>query len=109
MSVASVRIAPVSLPVSCDVQQQAVKQHDAQPKTKLKPQIIQSTAADLQRLSHAFNKKLQFVVDHKSNQVLVKVIDKETDKVIREIPPKELQRLHKNLKEAIGLLFNEMV
>jgi len=41
--------------------------------------------------------------------VIVKVIDKETDKVIKELPPAELQRLHSNLKEAIGLLFNEMV
>jgi flagellar protein FlaG len=41
--------------------------------------------------------------------VIVKVIDKETDKVIKELPPEELQRLHRNLKEAAGHLFNEMV
>jgi flagellar protein FlaG len=29
--------------------------------------------------------------------------------VIKELPPEELQRLHKNLKEAVGLLFDEMV
>jgi flagellar protein FlaG len=86
-----------------------VRQSDAQPEKKPKPQIIQSKAADLQRISHAFNKKLQFVVDQSSNQVIVKVIDKETDKVIKELPPEELQRLHSNLKEAIGLLFDEMV
>jgi len=49
------------------------------------------------------------VVDHSSNQVIIKVIDKETDKVVKELPPEELQRLHSNLKEAIGLLFDEMV
>jgi len=48
-------------------------------------------------------------VDHHSNEVIVKVIDKETDKVIKELPPEELQRLHRKLKEAIGLLFDEMV
>jgi len=28
--------------------------------------------------------------------------------VIKELPPEELQRLHTNLNEAIGLLFDEM-
>jgi flagellar protein FlaG len=80
-----------------------------QPEPSVKPQVIRSTAADLERISSAFNKKLQFVVDHNSNEVTVKVIDKDTDKVIRELPPEELQRLHRNLTEAIGLLFDEMV
>jgi len=66
-------------------------------------------AADIESVSRAFNKKLQFVVDHRSNEVIVKVVDKETDKVIKVIPPEELQRLHKKLKETIGFLFNERV
>jgi len=79
--------------------------------TRERPQLIQSTRAkaqDLERMGNAFNKKLQYVVDHSSNEVLVKVIDKDTDKVIKVIPPEELQRLHRSLKEAIGLLFSEM-
>ena len=79
---------------------------------KAKPPEIQSTksqALDFEKIGQAFNRKLQFVVDHSSNEVLVKVIDKETDKVIKVIPPEELQRLHRNLKEAIGLLFSEKV
>jgi flagellar protein FlaG len=48
-------------------------------------------------------------VDQSSQQVIVKVIDKETDKVIKELPPEELQRLHRNIKEAIGLLYDELV
>ena len=110
MSIASVGHIPISqAPLSSDVRPQAVKQHDTQAANDVKPQIIQSTAADIQRLSHAFNKKLEFKVDSSSNQVIVKVIDKETDKVIKELPPEELQRLHSNLKEVIGLLFDEMV
>ena len=108
MSVASVGYSPVSPVVTGDVRQQTVKQSIVQP-PKVKPQIIQSTAADLQRISRAFNKKLQFEVDRGSNQVIVKVIDKETDKVIKELPPEELQRLHSSLKEAVGVLFDEMV
>jgi flagellar protein FlaG len=117
MSVASVGFAaasPAPEHLSGNIRGQAVRQHDQpeaknKPETKVKPQVIHSAAADLQRISHAFNKKLQFVVDHRSNEVIVKVIDKDTDKVIKELPPEELQRLHRNIKEAIGLLFDEMV
>jgi len=109
-SVASIGF-PVSASPPAEVKKQvAAEQTDVSAKTepKTKPQLIRSTE-DLQKISHAFNKKLQFVVDQTSNQVIVKVIDKDTDKVIRELPPEELQRLHKNLREAIGLLFDEMV
>ena len=93
-----------------DIRPQAARQQlETQPETKIKPHAILSKTADVQRISQALNnKKLQFVVDHGSNEVIVKVIDKDTDKVIKELPPEELQRLHNNLKEAIGLLFNEM-
>jgi len=107
MSVASVGYSPapqVPLPVGMRYDGGQTRQTE----NKVKPQLIQSQAADLQRVSNAMNKKLQFVVDHGSNEVIVKVIDKNTDKVIKVIPPEELQRLHKSLKEAIGLLFNEM-
>lgn len=74
-----------------------------------KHQVLSEVAADLEQVSLAFNKKLQFVVDHRSNEVTVKVIDKETDKVIKELPPEELQRLHRKLRETIGFLFDERV
>jgi len=70
---------------------------------------IHRMATDIEQVSQTFNRKLQFVVDHQSNEVLVKVIDKNTDKVIKVLPPEELQRLHRKLKETIGLLFNEKV
>ena len=68
-----------------------------------------AAAADIERISLAFNKKLQFIVDHQSNEVIVKVIDGETDKVIKVLPPEELQRLHNKLKETIGFLFDQRV
>jgi flagellar protein FlaG len=91
-----------------------VKQSDAaasqtEPKKDVKPHVIHSTAADLEQIGLVFNRKLQFEVDHNSHQVIIKVIDKETDKVIKELPPEELQRLHNNLKETIGFLFDERV
>ena len=109
MSVASVGSIPVSpMPLPGDMHRQAVRQETA-PKPQGSREPIHSTASDLQRIGLVFNKKLQFVVDHNSNQVIVKVIDKETDKVIKELPPEELQRLHNNLKDTIGFLFDERV
>jgi len=105
-SVSNIPISPMSLPTDI---RETIRHNDPPPsqhENKNKPLIIHSTAAELQRV---FDKKLQFVVDHSSKQVIVKVIDKETDKVIRELPPEELQRLHRNIREAIGLLFDELV
>ncbi|MCL2211537.1 MAG: flagellar protein FlaG [Treponema sp.] len=107
MSVASVGFHVSPVPVA--EMSQAARQQLNQSETKVKPQVIQSTAADFERIGLAFNRKLQFEVKHDSRQVIVKVIDKETDRVIKELPPEELQRLHSNLKEAIGLLFDERV
>jgi flagellar protein FlaG len=74
-----------------------------------KAAATQAPAAHLERISHAFNKKLQFVVNHESNQVTVKVIDGNTDKVIKVLPPEELQRLNTKLNEDIGFLFDAKV
>ena len=71
------------------------------------PPDIRRVALDIAKVSQAFNKKLDFVVDFQSNEVIVKVIDKTTDKVIKVLPPEGLQRLHRKLKETIGFLFNE--
>jgi flagellar protein FlaG len=70
---------------------------------------IHSTAADLERVSFALNRKLKFMVDHESHEVTVKVIDPETDKVIKILPPEELQRMHSKITETIGFFFDERV
>ena len=109
MPITNVGSLPVSSAYSTEVRGQTVQQERVQkqePK-KAQPKIVQSTAANLEKF--VFNRKLQFVVDHNSNQVIVKVIDKETDKVIKVLPPEELQRLHSNLKDTIGFLFDERV
>jgi flagellar protein FlaG len=87
----------------------AVEQFEATLPGNRKPKEIESTVADLEKVSLAFNKKLKFVVDHRSHEITVKVIDTETDKVIKVLPPEELQRLHDKLKETIGFLFDERV
>ena len=73
------------------------------------PHELRRAAADIERVGQAFDKKLQFVVDHQSHEVIVKVIDKSTDKVVKVLPPEELQRLHRKLRETIGFLCNERV
>ncbi|MDR0669710.1 MAG: flagellar protein FlaG [Treponema sp.] len=70
---------------------------------------ISNIVKDLEQISLSFNRRLQFVVDHKSNEISVKVIDRATDKVIKVLPPEELQRLHSRIEETIGFLFDETV
>ncbi|MCL2834586.1 MAG: flagellar protein FlaG, partial [Treponema sp.] len=74
-----------------------------------KPEDIKSTAKELERVSLAFNRRLQFVVDNESHDITVKVIDTETDKVIKVLPPEELQRLHQRIRDTIGFLFDQKV
>jgi flagellar protein FlaG len=76
---------------------------------KIRPIDMESAAAEIEQVTLAFNKKLKFVVDHQSHEVTVKVIDPETDKVIKVLPPEELQRLHRRLKETIGILLDERI
>jgi len=66
---------------------------------------MEKLSANLKKLSGAFNKKLQFVVDNESNRITVKVIDADTDKVIKILPPEELRRLGNGIDES-GLLLD---
>jgi flagellar protein FlaG len=70
---------------------------------------VEAAIAQLEKVSLAFNKRLQFVVNHESNQVTVKVIDGNTDKVIKVLPPAELQRLADVNVEMIGSLLDEQI
>jgi len=64
---------------------------------------------DIINYTEVFNKRLKFSINEELNQVVVKVIDSQTDKVIKEIPPEVLQRLHVRIREAIGLLIDEII
>jgi flagellar protein FlaG len=81
---------------------------DGQPETQQQRLTeIRTVAVQLEQVSHAFNKKLKFEVDHQSHEVIVKVIDPTTDKVVKVLPPEELRRLHDQIREMIGLMFDE--
>ncbi len=75
----------------------------------LSPKEIQHTVAQLNDLAKVTNHRLSFTMDYETNDVIVKVVDAVTEKVIRELPPAELQKLHKSIKEAVGLLIDKMI
>jgi len=75
----------------------------------LDPKEIQHAVAQMNQMVRAMNHRLSFSVDSETHDVIVKVVDAETDKVIRELPPAELQKLHKSIKEAVGLLINKLI
>lgn len=77
--------------------------------TKSENPDIDNAVRELQIISKAFNRRLQFTINRDLDQVVVKVIDAETDKLIRELPSRELQRLHVRIREAIGLLIDETI
>jgi flagellar protein FlaG len=64
---------------------------------------------DILRMTSLFDRKLKFILNRDLGTIVVKVVDRQTDKVIKEIPPEELQRLHRRMKEAIGLLIDEEI
>jgi len=90
--------APIPSPSDVDLKQ-----------TILDPKEIQHAVAQMNELAKAMNHRLSFSIDNETHDVIVKVVDAETDKVIRELPPAELQKLHKSIKEAVGLLINKLI
>ena len=70
---------------------------------------VERYLSDIVNYAQFFNKRLRFSVNEELDQVVVKVIDSQTDKVIKEIPPEVLQRLHVRIREAIGLLIDEII
>lgn len=77
--------------------------------TILDPKEIQHAVAQMNELTRAMNHRLSFSIDDVTHDVIVKVVDPETDKVIKELPAAELQKLHKSIKEAVGLLINKLI
>lgn len=88
---------------------QHVVEQAANVRTSQPQQHIDKVLSDLQKVSQAFDRRLQFSLDRGIDRVVVKVIDTETDKVIRELPPKEIQELYRRIREAVGLLFDHKI
>lgn len=54
------------------------------------------------------NTRFQYDIKDKIGYFIVKIIDKDTDKIIREIPSRALQKMHDDIEQALGLLFDEL-
>ena len=68
------------------------------------------TVQEIQKLSDiVLSHKLKFCINEELGKVVVEVVDPATNKVIREIPSEDLQRIQVQMKQAIGLLFDEMI
>lgn len=86
--------------------------HVPEPDSKdsiLDPKEIQHAVAEMNELARAMDHRLSYSVDSDTHDIIVKVMDATTDKVIRELPAIELQKLHKSIKEAVGLLINKLI
>lgn len=70
---------------------------------------IEHAVGQMNQLAHVLNRRLSFSMDYETNDVIVKVVNAETDEVIKELPPAELQKLHKSIKEAVGLLIDKLI
>lgn len=94
-------IAPFKLPQTAAEVSKTLAQNLAETK---------ETCQNIQKLSDlVLGHKLQFSVNQKLNKVIVEVIDPATNQVIREIPSEDLQRIQIQMKQAIGVLFDEMI
>ena len=92
------------------VNQQAAKAKQQveleQKKVKLSHPDLNDTKRILNELTS--NTRFSYSINEKIDSFIVKIIDRDTDKVVKEIPSQELQRLHENLKEAIGIFIDQM-
>jgi flagellar protein FlaG len=88
---------------------QAPRQDTATESSYLTTKEIEHAVGQMNELAKVMNHRLSFTMDYETNDVIVKVVDADTDKVIRELPPAELQKLHKSIKEALGLLIDKMI
>ena len=103
------RQASTEREAAAQAKQVAQKLADAAAKKPQDRAQVERYLSDIVNYTAVFNKRLRFSVNEELNQVVVKVIDSETDKVIKEIPPEELQRMHVRIREAIGLLIDEII
>ena len=69
-----------------------------------KPSESVQMLQEVLQISDTLNRKVKFFIDTDSNRVIVRIIDRETNEIIKELPPEALVKLHKKMKEAMGIL-----
>ncbi len=92
---------------------EAVVKQQQQEEQKIK-QNLRNAAPDLVETRSILNEitrntRFSYSINEKIDSFVVKIIDRDTDTVVKEIPSKELQKLHENLRDAIGIFIDRMV
>jgi flagellar protein FlaG len=71
---------------------------------------VEASVKELQKLSDMVTgHKLHFNVNDELNKVIVTVVDANTNEVIRQIPSEDIQKIQARMRQAIGVLFDEMI
>jgi len=70
---------------------------------------IQSSLEKMRSLTKIFSREITFDYDEQLDRIIVKVIDKDTDSVIKEIPPAEIRNMLIRIREAVGLVIDQLI
>ncbi len=71
---------------------------------------INETVKHLQTISdQVLGHTVKFHVNEELGKVIVEVVDASTNRVIRQIPSEDLQKIQMNMKNTIGLLFDDVI
>ncbi|MCQ2249397.1 MAG: flagellar protein FlaG [Treponema sp.] len=71
---------------------------------------IEASVREMQRLSDMVTgHKLRFNVNSELDKVVVTVVNASTNEVIRQIPSEDVQKIQARMKQAIGVLFDEII
>lgn len=69
----------------------------------------QRAVGELNETMKSLNVQRKFEVEEELDEVVVKIINKADSEVVRQIPTEEAVRLSKNIKDMVGMLFDDVV
>ena len=84
------------------------RRHEIKPAPRIHPvKNIEATVFRKQALMDDLNIRLDFEVYEETGDMVVRIFNRETEELVREIPPEELLKIHKNIADLHGILFDE--
>lgn len=63
----------------------------------------------LNRITRAFDRRMNFLLHERADKIFVQIIDMETDAVIREVPPEEVLDLIASIRDMVGIFLDMYV
>ncbi len=70
---------------------------------------LEEAKQTLNKTLKALNLSVKVEIDDSTDKLVVKVIDRKTGKVIREHPPEMLLKFYKRMREALGLIVDDII